>query len=142
MTIKKDFLPLIQTVTIHATVCIYAVLANISFAVFYITHKSPMRIYTIASRKHAYIISTPLNSTFLFVKLGFTGVYIIFLISAQKHRLWVLIGTASSRRFQRVPTIYVLSRNVKNIRFFYTENFHFSMIKFSIYFNRHVFVID
>ena len=24
------------------------------------------------------------------VKLGFTGVYIIFLISAQKHRLWVL----------------------------------------------------
>ena len=33
------------------------------------------------------------------VKLGFTGVYIIFLISAQKHRLWVLVNTASSRRF-------------------------------------------
>ena len=28
-----------------------------------------------------------------------TGVYIIFLISAQKHRLWVLVRTASSRRF-------------------------------------------
>ena len=27
-------------------------------------------------------------------KLGFTGVYIIFLISAQKHRLWVLVRTA------------------------------------------------
>ena len=25
------------------------------------------------------------------VKLEFTGVYIIFLISAQKHRLWVLV---------------------------------------------------
>ena len=33
------------------------------------------------------------------VKLGFTGVYVIFLISAQKHRLWVLVRTASSRRF-------------------------------------------
>ena len=33
------------------------------------------------SRKHAYIILTPLNPTFIIiVKLGFTGVYIIFLI--------------------------------------------------------------
>ena len=39
------------------------------------------------SRKQAYIILTPLNSTLYIVKLGFTGVYIIFLISAQKHRL-------------------------------------------------------
>ena len=30
-------------------------------------------------------------------KPGFTGVYINFLISAQKHRLWVLVRTASSR---------------------------------------------
>ena len=60
----------------------------------------------------------PLKPHFYIVKLGFTGVYIIFLISAQKHRLWVLVRTASSRRFQRVPTVYVLSRNMKNIRFF------------------------
>ena len=33
------------------------------------------------------------------VKLGFTGVNIIFLISAQKHTLWVLVRTASARRF-------------------------------------------
>ena len=32
----------------------------------------------------------PLKPHFYIVKLGFTGVYIIFLISAQKHRLWVL----------------------------------------------------
>ena len=50
----------------------------------------------------------PLKPLFYVVKLGFTGVY-IFLISAQKHRLWVLV---------RVPTIYVLSRNMKNIRIF------------------------
>ena len=33
------------------------------------------------------------------VKLGFTGVYIIVLISSQKHRLWVLVRTALPRRF-------------------------------------------
>ena len=41
----------------------------------------------------------PLKPHFYIVKLGFTGVYIIFVISAQKHRLWVLVRTASSRRF-------------------------------------------
>ena len=33
----------------------------------------------------------PLKPHFYTVKLGFTGIYIIFLISAQKHRLWILI---------------------------------------------------
>ena len=41
----------------------------------------------------------PLKPQFYIVKLGFTGVYIIFLISAQKHRLWVFVRTASARRF-------------------------------------------
>ena len=30
--------------------------------------------------------------------LGFTGVFIIFHISAQNHRLWVLVRTALDRR--------------------------------------------
>ena len=30
----------------------------------------------------------PLKPHYYIVKLGFTGVYITFLISAQKHRLW------------------------------------------------------
>ena len=41
----------------------------------------------------------PLKPHFYIVKLGFTGVYIIILITAQKHRLWVLVRTASARRF-------------------------------------------
>ena len=41
----------------------------------------------------------PLKPHFYIVKLGFTGVYIIFLISAQKHRLWVLVRTASVKVF-------------------------------------------
>ena len=40
------------------------------------------------SRKHTYIILTPINPHFYIVKLGFTGVYIIFLISAQKIEMW------------------------------------------------------
>ena len=38
-----------------------------------------------------------LKPNFYIVKLGFTGVYIIFLISAQKHRLWILVRTVSVR---------------------------------------------
>ena len=46
----------------------------------------------------------PLKPHFYIVKLGFAyigyiGVYVIFLISDQKHRLWVLVRTAFSRRF-------------------------------------------
>ena len=45
----------------------------------------------LSSRKHAYIIFDPLTLHFLKLKLGFTGVYIVFLISAQTHRLWVIV---------------------------------------------------
>ena len=41
----------------------------------------------------------PLKPHFYIVKLGFTGVHIIFLIFAPKHRLWVHVRTASPRRF-------------------------------------------
>ena len=40
-----------------------------------------------------------LKPLFYIVKLGFTGVYIFFLISAQKLRLWVLVRTVSPMRF-------------------------------------------
>ena len=39
----------------------------------------------------------PLTSHFYIVKLGFTGVYMIFLFFALKQRLWVLVRTASLR---------------------------------------------
>ena len=45
-----------------------------------------------------------LKPHFYIVKLGFTGVYIIFLISAQKHRLWVPVRTASPRLGEAVLT--------------------------------------
>ena len=62
-------------------------------------------VYFLHSKnKSLYITKTclcnfdPLKPHFYIVKLGFTGVYIIFLISDQKHRLWVLVRTASPRR--------------------------------------------
>ena len=58
----------------------------------------------------------PLKPHFYVVKLGFRGVYIIILISAQKHRLWYSLEP---------PAIYVLSRNMKNIRVFYLKIFSF-----------------
>ena len=81
----------------------------------------------------------PLKPHFCIVKLGFTGVYIIFLISAQKHRLWVLVRTASA------------SSSTHNLRFeqkyekyqkFLSENFQFLVMKFPIYLNRRVFVMN
>ena len=59
-------------------------------------HVQAQSIINLSSRKHTYIILTPFKPHFYIVKLGFTGVYIIFLISAQKHRLWVLVRTAST----------------------------------------------
>ena len=71
----------------------------------------------------------PLKPHFYIVKLGFTGIHTNFLISAEKHSLWVL-------------TIYVLSRNMKHIRIFYLKIFIFLAEKFSVYLNRRVFIMN
>ena len=61
----------------------------------------------------------PLKPHFYIVKLGFTGVYIIFLISAQS----------------------MFGEEIWKISVFLSENFQFLEVKFSIYLNRHVFVM-
>ena len=43
-------------------------------------------VHSAITKTHLYNFD-PLNPHFYMVKLGFTGVYIIFLISAQNHRL-------------------------------------------------------
>ena len=92
----------------------------------------------------------PLKPHFYIVKLGFTGVYIIFLISAQKHRMWVLIRTTSLCGYSlelprrgssnEYPQSMFLSRNMKISKFFIWK---FSVFggEISIYLNRHVFVM-
>ena len=56
------------------------------------------RITSIITKTRLYNFD-PLKPHFYIVKLGFTRVYIIFLILLKKDRLWVLVRTASSRRF-------------------------------------------
>ena len=71
----------------------------------------------------------PLKPHFYIVNMGFTGVYIIFHISAQN----IDCG------YSLEP--HVLSRNIKNIRGFYLKFFGFLEVKFSTYLHRRVFVM-
>ena len=78
----------------------------------------------------------PLKPHFYIVKLGFIGLYIIFLISAQKHRLWVLVRTASSTHNLYFEQKYEKYQN------FLSGNFLALAAKFWIYLNRRVFVMN
>ena len=79
---------------------------------------------SITSGKHVRVMYTP-QTPLLYSKTGVCRGIPIFLIFAPKHRLWVLVRTASPRRFLRVPTIYVLSKKKEKYQFFSAENFHF-----------------
>ena len=72
----------------------------------------------------------PLNPHFYTVKLGFTGVYIVFLFLLKIS----IVGTS---------THYVwLNRNIKKKSEFLSENFQVLVVQFSVYLNRHVFVMS
>ena len=62
----------------------------------------------------------PLKPHFYIVKLGFTGVYIIFLTST--HNL------CFEQKYEKYQNLL-------------SENFHFLVVNFSVYLNRHVFVM-
>ena len=64
----------------------------------------------------------PLKPHFYMVKLGFTGVYISFLISAHTHNL-------------------CFEQKYENYQNFSSENFHILVVKTSVYLNRRVFVM-
>ena len=74
------------------------------------------------------------------MKLGFTGVYIIFLISAKNIDCGYPLEPPHGGL--RVPTIYVLCRNMKNIRIFYLKILFFGGKMFStVYLNRLVLIM-
>ena len=70
----------------------------------------------------------PLKAHFYIVKLRFTGVYIIFLISARKQ---VLTSTHN----------LCFEQQCEKYQSFLSENFQFLDMKFSKYLNRRVFVM-
>ena len=71
------------------------------FSVFYdvcLNKQKQSDVIYVASRKHAFIILTPLNPL-LYSKTGvYRGIH-YFSYVAKKQRLWVLVRTASPRRF-------------------------------------------
>ena len=64
-----------------------------------LTEIQPFLEFTLTIMQTSPYNEYPLTPHFYIVKLGFTGVYIFFLIFALKHRSWVLVRTASVRRF-------------------------------------------
>ena len=74
----------------------------------------------------------PLKPQFYIVKLGFTGVNIIFLISAQKHRLWVLVSPASSSDSNEYHNLY-FEQKYKKCQNYLSESLHvFYIVRCSV----------
>ena len=67
----------------------------------------------------------PLKPHCYIVKLGFTGVYIIFLISAQNIDCGYSLEPTQRGGSNEYPQSMFLSRNMKNIRLFYLKIFIF-----------------
>ena len=82
----------------------------------------------------------PLTPHFHIVKLGFTWVYIIFLIFALKHRY----GCSLEPPHWGVSNVYpqsVLSKNKKTITFFQLKIIVFTSVKYRSILHRHVCVM-
>ena len=90
---------------------------------------------TVLQKHHASMpwICIPPQTPLLNRKSGVCRGISIFLVFASIHRLWVLVRTALARRFYSVPTIYVLSKNKKNIKYFLLKIFiFFTTLKISV----------
>ena len=101
-----------------------------------------MYIYSVVVITKTYLYNfDPFKPHFYIVKLGFTGVYIIFLISAQNIDCGYSLEPPRRGGSNEYLQSTFLIRNMTNIRIFYLKIFHFLVIKFSVYLNRHVFVM-
>ena len=80
----------------------------------------------------------PLKPHFYIVKLGFTGVYTIFLISAQNIDCGYLLELPQQGGSDKYPQ-FMFCAKIGKISEFLSENFQFLVVKFSEYLNRLVF---
>ena len=78
---------------------IYKTFSNFEQVDLYKTKKKKKKTQKKTNTKTYLYNFDPLKLHFYIVKLGFTEVYIILHISAQTHRLWIHVRTASARRF-------------------------------------------
>ena len=82
----------------------------------------------------------PLKPHFYIVKLGFIGVYIIFLFLLKNIDCGYPLEPPRRGGSNEYPQSMFWA-DIWKISEFLTENFQFLVVKFSIYLNRHVFVI-
>ena len=94
----------------------------------------------LTSRKHAYIILTPLKPHFYIVKLGFTAVYIIFLFLLKNIDCGYSLEPPRRGGSNEYHNL-CFEQKYEKYQSFLSENFQFLEVKFSIYLNRHVFVM-
>ena len=102
-------------------------------------------IYGLFIRKTCLYNVDPLKPHFYIVKLGFTGVYIIFRIFAQNIDCGYSLEPPHRGGSNKYPQSMFLSRNMKKYQnFFLSENFPFLVVRCSIYMylNRRVFVMS
>ena len=84
----------------------------------------------------------PLKPHFYIVKLGFTGVYIIFRISAQNIDCGYSLEPPRRGGSNEYPQSMFRAEIWKKYLSFISENVQFLEVKFSIYLYRHVFVMS
>ena len=82
----------------------------------------------------------PLKPHFYIVKLGFTGVWIIFSYLCLKHILWYSLEPPRRGGSEYPQSMFWAE--IWKLSDFLSENFMFLKVKFSIYLNRHVFVMS
>ena len=98
------------------------------------------------SRSSALITKTylynfdPIKPHFYIVKLGFIGVYIIFVISAQNKDCRYSLEPPRRGGSKEYPPSMFWAK-IWKISEVLSENFQFVLVKFSIYLNRRVFVM-
>ena len=93
------------------------------------------------TKTHLYIFD-PLKPHFYIVKLGFTGVFIIFLISAQNIDCGYSLEPPRRGGSNEYPqSMLCFEQNYEKYPNFLSEKIHFLVVNFSVYFNRLVFVM-
>ena len=83
----------------------------------------------------------PIKPHFYIVKLGFTGIYIIFSFLLKNVDCGYSLEPPPRGGSNEYPQSIFLSRNMKKISEFLSESFQFLVVKFLIYLNRRVFVM-
>ena len=97
-------------------------------------HRSPIM------KTYLYNFDPLKPNVYIYSKTGVYKVYIVFLISAQKHRLWVLVRPPRWGSSNKYPQS-MLWAEIWKISEFLSEKFKFLVVKFSLYLSRRVCVI-